>query len=71
MITTFHHHFMPAIVLTRKTVMCHPADATSDETNEKDEPYNDKKPGDKGKEFAGHIFPEFCKQQVASKNSKQ
>ena len=52
MATIFHHHFMPAIVMTAKTVMCHPANATSDKANEKDESYYDKEPGDKGKEFA-------------------
>jgi hypothetical protein len=65
MVPFIHHHLMPAIWLTGITMMGHPADAASDKANEKDESYHDKKPGDKGKEFTGHILPEFCKQQGA------
>jgi hypothetical protein len=71
MVTIFHHHFVPAIGLTGKTMMCHPANATPDKANEKDESYYDKEPGDKGKEFAGHVFSEFCEQQGTCKNSQQ
>jgi hypothetical protein len=67
-ITIFHHHLMLAIGLTRKTMMCHFTNATSYKANEKDESYYDKEPGDKGKEFAGHVFSEFCKQQGTCKN---
>ena len=61
MVPIFHHHLMLAIVLTSKTMMCHLANATSYKANEKDESYYDKKPGDIGKEFAWHVFSEFCK----------
>jgi len=61
---------MLAIVLTGKTMMGHPADATPDKANEKDESYYDKEPRYKGKEFSGHVFPEFCEQQGAGKNCK-
>jgi hypothetical protein len=69
MVTIFHHHLMLAIGLTRTTMMCHLANATSYKTNEKDESYYDKKPRDKGKKFAGHVFSAFCKQQGTCKNS--
>jgi len=69
MVPTLHHHFMLVIVVTRKTMMCHLTNATCYKANEKDESYYDKEPGDKGKEFAGYIFSEFCKQQGACKNS--
>ena len=62
MVTIFHPHLMPAIVMTAKTMMFHLADTTSDKANEEDESNHDEKPGDKGKEFAGHVFSEFCKQ---------
>jgi len=62
---------MPAIGMTRKTMMCHPANAACDKANEKDKSYCDKEPGDKGKEFAGRIFFEFCKQQSTCKNCQQ
>lgn len=66
----FHHHLMLAIWLTFKTMMCHLANATSNEANEKDESYYNKKPGNKSKEFAGWVFFEFGKQQGACKDSK-
>jgi len=44
---------MLAIGPAWKTMMCHPANPTSYKANEKDESYNDKEPGNKGKEFAG------------------
>jgi hypothetical protein len=69
MVTIFHHHLMLAAGLTRKTMMCHPANATSYKANEKDESYYDKEPGNNGKEFSGHVFSEFCKQQGTCKNS--
>jgi hypothetical protein len=71
MATIFHHHFMPAIVMTAKTVMCHPANAASYKANEKDKSNYDKEPGDKSKEFAGHIFFEFCKKQGSCKDCQQ
>ncbi len=69
MVAIFHHHLMLEIVMRGTTMMCHLANATSNKANEKDETYNDKEPGDKGKEFAWHVFSEFCKQQGPCKNS--
>ena len=70
MVAFLHHHLMLAIVMTGKTMMCHPANASSYKTNEKDESYYDKEPRDKRKEFAGRVFSEFCKQQGTCKNSQ-
>jgi hypothetical protein len=53
---------MPAIRLTRKSMVFHFVNSTSYKSYEKDESYNYKEPGDKGKEFARGFFPEFCKQ---------
>jgi hypothetical protein len=71
MVTIFHHHLSVAFGLISTTMTCHFANATSYKTNEKDESYYDKEPGDTGKEFAGHVFSEFCKQQSTCKNSQQ
>jgi len=65
------HHLLPAFVLTGATMMFHLANAACNKANEKDESYNDEEPGNKGKEFAWHIFPEFCKQQCACKYGQQ
>ncbi len=67
---TISHHLLPAFILTGATMMFHLAHAACDEANEQEKTYNDKEPGNKGKEFAGHVFPEFCKQQSACKDSQ-
>ena len=69
MVTIFHHHLSLAIGLPGTTVVFHLANGAPDKANEKYKSNNDKEPGDKSKEFAGHIFPEFCKQQGTCKNS--
>lgn len=60
-VTLLHHHFMtePGLILT--AMVFHPANTTSDKTDEQDESHHYKEPGDKSKEFAGHILPGFCK----------
>ncbi|MEI6456728.1 MAG: hypothetical protein WCO93_10615 [bacterium] len=60
-VTPFHHHLMPAIVMTAKAMMFYLADAACDKTNEKNKSYYDKEPGDKSEEFTGDLFFEFCK----------
>ncbi|MEI6436396.1 MAG: hypothetical protein WCP32_16320 [Bacteroidota bacterium] len=71
LVTIFPHHLVPEIVLTATTMMFHPANAARYKANEKDKSYNDKEPGNKSKEFAGHFFPEFCKQQSACQYCQQ
>jgi len=70
-ITLFHHHFMLATGPPGQFLTGHLADAACNKTNEKDESDYDKKPGNKGKEFARCVFLEFCKQQRARKNCQQ
>jgi hypothetical protein len=67
----FHHSLLPAILFATEAGMSHPANATSDKTNEEEKSYYNEEPGDYGKEFARHFFFEFCKQQGACKYGKQ
>jgi hypothetical protein len=67
--TIFHRHLMLEIGITGKTLICHPANATTNKADEKEESYYYKEPGDESKKFTGHVLPEFCKQQGAGKNS--
>jgi hypothetical protein len=69
-VAILHHHLLPAFGLTVTNVMFHLANSACNKANEKDESHHDKEPGYHGKEFAGIVFSEFCKQQGACKNSK-
>ena len=61
MVTLLHHHLLPETGMSWTTMMCHPANTTPDKTDEQDESHYYKEPGNKSKEFAGHILPDFCK----------
>ena len=63
----FHHHFM-ATFRPITTMVSHPADATTDEADKKDESHDYKEPRDKDEDFAGYFFPELCKQQGTCKD---
>jgi len=67
----FHHHFLLEIWLAGETVLCYPANANSNKAEEKDESGDNEEPGDADEKFTHHLFPEFCKQQGARKNSEQ
>lgn len=60
-VAIFHHHLLRAIVMAAKAMMFHLANTTCNKANEEDESNCDKEPCNKGKEFAGHLFSEFCK----------
>jgi len=64
----FHHHFMLTTWPTHATVVRHPADTAGNKTDEKHKPDDNKEPGDKGKEFTGLVFLEFCQQKRTGKN---
>ncbi|MEI6155563.1 MAG: hypothetical protein WCQ90_15930 [Deltaproteobacteria bacterium] len=44
MVAIFHHHLLPAVVITITTMMFHLANATSYKAYEEDESYYDKEP---------------------------
>lgn len=56
-----HHHLLPAFIWTHLMAMRHPVNAACEEANEQYETNNDKKPGNKGKDFAKPVLLELCK----------